>query len=188
MRRLCLRSIQSPSTSLAKNARSMPRGVRRSISSTMAVCRNEANFRRVMSPFVLPLGDLAVDHEAEPLLEGEYIGIGLLLLIVPGLGHTGETERDQTFVAVVGEHEVLLFQSVVIALAADVAVHDGAGLGCSLGQEGLVEAGLEDRGDGTVARRADVEPASACCFEASRTIGACQREDAETGSEALLGM
>ena len=44
--RFCLRAIKSPSTSLAKKARSMPRGVRRSISSMTAAWRNAANFRR----------------------------------------------------------------------------------------------------------------------------------------------
>src|SRR6266516_1912168 len=79
-------------------------------------------------------------------------------------------------------------RSVVIALAADVAVVDGVGFGSALGKEGLVEAVLEDRSDGPVARRADVDPAPACGFEASRTVGASQRQNAETRSKALLRM
>jgi hypothetical protein len=38
-------------------------------------------------------------------------------------------------------------RSVVVAAATDVAVPDGLGVGGGIGQEGLVEAGLEDRGD-----------------------------------------
>src|SRR5260370_31840050 len=79
-------------------------------------------------------------------------------------------------------------RSVVIVLAADVAVLDGIGFGSPLGNEGLVETVLQDRSDGPVARRTDADPTTACGFEASRTVGAYEREDAETGSEALLGV
>src|ERR1051326_8518807 len=78
--------------------------------------------------------------------------------------------------------------SVVVAAATDVAVLDGIGIGCGVGKEGLVEAGLEDRGDRAIARRADRDAAAACGFEALRPIGLLHPQDAETGSEALLGM
>src|SRR2546423_12259303 len=77
-------------------------------------------------------------------------------------------------------------RSVVIVPAADVAVVDGVGFGSALGKECLVEAVLEDRSDGPVARCTDADPALACGFEASRVVAARQREDAETRSEALL--
>ena len=57
-------------------------------------------------PFVVPLGDLAIDHQAEPLLEGERGDIGLALLIVEGFGHAGEPEGGEAFMGVVDEHEV----------------------------------------------------------------------------------
>src|SRR5271168_2257896 len=74
--------------------------------------------------------------------------------------------------------------SVVVAVATDVAVPDGLGVG----QEGLVEAGLEDRSDRPIARCANADPTAACGFEALRPIGLLHPQNAETGSEALLGM
>ena len=62
------------------------------------------------SSSVLPLGDLAIDHEAEPLLEGECVSIRLSQLIVESLGHAGEAQRDEPFVAVIDEHEVSFLQ------------------------------------------------------------------------------
>src|SRR5215211_9163967 len=79
-------------------------------------------------------------------------------------------------------------RSVVVAAATDVAVLDRIGIGGALGQEGLVEAGLEDRGDRAIARRADRDAAAACGFETLRPVGLLHPQDAETGSEALLGM
>jgi hypothetical protein len=73
--------------------------------------------------------------------------------------------------------------SVVVAVATDVAVPDGLGVG----QEGLVEAGLEDRSDRPIARCANADPTAACGFEALRPIGLLHPQNAETGSEALLG-
>ena len=57
-------------------------------------------------PLVVALGDLAVDHQAEPHLEGQRGGIGLALLIVEGLGHAGKSEGGEAFMGVVDEHEV----------------------------------------------------------------------------------
>ena len=57
-------------------------------------------------PLVVALCDLAVDHEAEPHLEGERCGIGLTQLIIEGLGHAGKPEGGKAFVGVVDEHEV----------------------------------------------------------------------------------
>src|SRR6266436_5169118 len=80
------------------------------------------------------------------------------------------------------------FRSVVVAAATDVAVLDGIGIGVGLRQEGLVEAGLEDRSDRPIACRANADPTAACGFEALRPIGLLHPQNAETGSEALLGM
>src|SRR6266436_828515 len=79
-------------------------------------------------------------------------------------------------------------RSVVVAAATDVAVLDGIGIGGGVGKECLVEAGLEDRGDRPIAGCANADPAAACGFETLRPIGLFQPQDAETGSEALLGM
>src|SRR5215204_2931197 len=78
--------------------------------------------------------------------------------------------------------------SVVVIAAADVAVMDRIGVRFGIGQEGLVEAGLEDGGDRAIARRADDDATAAGRFEADRTIGAAEREDAEAGPEALFRM
>src|SRR5712691_367648 len=55
-------------------------------------------------------------------------------------------------------------RSVVVAAATDVAVLDGIGIGVGLRQEGLVEAGLEDRGDRPIARRANADATAGCGF------------------------
>src|SRR4029077_15843654 len=78
--------------------------------------------------------------------------------------------------------------SVVVIAATDVAVMDGTGVRFGIGQEGLVEAGVEDVGNGAIARRADDNATAAGRFEADRTIGAGEREDAEAGPEALFRM
>src|SRR5271156_5725023 len=61
--------------------------------------------------------------------------------------------------------------SVVVAAATDVAVPDGLGVGGGVGQEGLVEPGLEDRSDRPIARCANADPTATCGFEALRPIG-----------------
>src|SRR5580704_4373076 len=79
-------------------------------------------------------------------------------------------------------------RSVVVAAATDVAVLDGVGIGGGVGQEGLVEAGLEDRGDRSIARCANRNAPTACGFETLRPIGLFHPQDAKIGSKALLGM
>src|ERR1700733_1756237 len=78
--------------------------------------------------------------------------------------------------------------SVVVAAATDVAVPDGLGVGGGVGQEGLVEAGLEDRSDRPIARCSNADATATCSFEALRPIGLLHPQNAEAGSEALLGM
>src|SRR6266478_532788 len=80
------------------------------------------------------------------------------------------------------------FRSVVVAAATDVAVLDGIGIALGLRHEGLVEPGLEDRSDRPIPCRANADPTAACGFEALRPIGLLHPQNAETGSEALLGM
>ena len=84
----------------------MPRGVRRSMSSMTAAWRKRGELQACDEPLVVALCDLAVDHEAEPHLEGERGGIGLTLLIVEGFGHAGKPEGGEAFMGVVDEHEV----------------------------------------------------------------------------------
>jgi hypothetical protein len=78
--------------------------------------------------------------------------------------------------------------SVEVAAAADVAVTDRIGLRFGIGHEGLVEAGLEDGGDGAIVRRADDDATAAGRFEAERAVGAHERENAKAGPEALFRM
>ena len=132
---------------------------RRSMSSMTAIWRSPANFSRVTRRLFSPFDDLAVDHQGEPLLEGERGGVGLAALIVEGLGHAGQAEGDRAFVGGLGEHGSASGWSVVVAAAADVAVVDRIGGGSDIGVKGLVEAGLQDRGDRAVARGADAEAA-----------------------------
>src|SRR6266576_428722 len=78
--------------------------------------------------------------------------------------------------------------SVVVAATTDVAVLDGIGVGAGVGKEGLVETGLEDRGDRPIACRADADATAACGLDTPRSIGLLHPQDTETRSEALLGM
>jgi hypothetical protein len=50
------------------------------------------------------LGRLAVDHEVEPLLEGERGDVGRSTLFLERLGHVGQAEGDQSFMRGMGEH------------------------------------------------------------------------------------
>ena len=52
------------------------------------------------------LGRLAIDHQADPLLEGEGGDVGRSALVLEGLGHSGQAEGDQTFMGGMGEHRV----------------------------------------------------------------------------------
>src|ERR1700680_4752468 len=79
-------------------------------------------------------------------------------------------------------------RSGVGAAATDIAVPDGIGVGVCVGQEGLVEAGLEDRSDRPIARCPNADATAGCGFAAVRPIALLHPQDAETGSEALLGM
>ena len=79
---------------------------RRSTSSTIAAWRSDGELQAHDEPLVLPLGRFAIDHQAEPLLEGERGDVGLASLIVEGLGHAGEPEGEETFLGVGDEHRV----------------------------------------------------------------------------------
>ena len=75
-------------------------------------------------PLVLALDGLAVDHQREPLLEGERGDVGLSPLLLQRLGHAGEPERDQAVVGGMREHRIFSVRSVVVATTADVGVPD----------------------------------------------------------------
>jgi hypothetical protein len=102
----------------------MPRGACRSISSTVAFCRSDANFRRAMSR--LFSRSVASRSIISPMrwLEGQRGNIRLALLIIEGLGHAGEPESDETLVGVIAEHKISFCWSVVVAATTDVAVLD----------------------------------------------------------------
>ena len=55
-------------------------------------------------PFALALGSLAIDEQAEPLLEGEPFDVALVSLLVERLGHAGEPERNETVASGMCEH------------------------------------------------------------------------------------
>jgi hypothetical protein len=54
--------------------------------------------------FGLALDGLAIDQEAEPLLEGERRDSALLALLFEGFGHAGKTKGDQPVVGGMGQH------------------------------------------------------------------------------------
>src|SRR5205085_5303309 len=83
---------------------------------------------------------------------------------------------------------VCLLSSVVVTIAADVAVMDGWCLRRLVVGVGAIEPVLQDRLDRAVACGADVVAASAGGFDAGRAVAAREPQDAESGTEALLGM
>src|ERR1700750_2056462 len=188
MSRVCLRPIHSPSTSLAKKARSMPRGERRSISSTTAAWRNEANFsramRRLFSRSVTSRSIMRPRRcsKASAAMSG-WRCWSSKALAMPASPRAAR--RSWVWLTSMSSPSA---GSMEVAAATNVVVLDRVGLRGGLGEEGLVEAGLEDRGDGPVARRSDGGAAAAGCLEAERTVGAPQRQDAEARSESLFGM
>src|ERR1700679_488305 len=77
--------------------------------------------------------------------------------------------------------------SVEIALAADVAVAQGLVIG-RLVEESAIEAVLEDRADRGDGASLDQDAASAGGIEACIVVAPGQRQNAEAGAKALLGM
>ena len=77
---------------------------------------------------------------------------------------------------------------MIIAAATDVAVLDGRRIRHGLWAIGTIEVVAQDRDDGAVGARADVDAALAGGLDTLGAIAAHQAEDAETGAEALLGV
>ena len=116
------------------------------------------------------------------MLEG--LGLGLGFEILEALGHAVKAEGGEQVEGGMGEHGG--FSSVEVAGAAQVGVVDD---GLRLGGGGrAVEAVGEDGGDALVGERTDREGAGRDRFGACRFEIAEQPQDAEAGSEALLGM
>ena len=105
MSRFCSRAIQSPVDELGEAARlSRPRAAFVSISSMAAFCLEPGELRAADEPLVLALDGLAIDEQAEPLLEGQRGDIGLQALLFERLRHAGEAEGQQAVVSWMREH------------------------------------------------------------------------------------
>ena len=76
--------------------------------------------------------------------------------------------------------------SMILAAATDVAELDGRRVGHGLWAIGAIEVVAQDRGDGTVGARTDVDTALAGSLDAFGAVDAHQPEDAETGTKTLL--
>jgi len=76
---------------------------------------------------------------------------------------------------------------VEIALTADIAVAQGLVVG-RLVEESAIKAVLEDRTDRGDGASLDEDAASASCIDAHIAVAPGQRQDAEAGAKALLGM
>src|SRR5215472_14423916 len=57
-------------------------------------------------PLVLAAGRLAIDEQAEPILATEFAGIGGVLQLEKGIGHSGEAERTQALDGGVDQHRI----------------------------------------------------------------------------------
>ena len=135
---------------------------------------------------VVALGGLAVDQQAEALLEAECGDVGLSSLLLERLGHAGKPKAIKR--SWVGWVSIVLSLSVVVAAAADVGVLDRSG------SRRRPPRDRPGRGRSSGSRRssrrsgADVEAAPAGRLEALGAIALGQAQDAEAGAEALLGM
>lgn len=89
-----MRPIQSPSTSFAKKARDATGGAQIDVFDDGGL-PEASELEPGEEASVVALGDLAIDHEGEPLFEGKGIDIGLPELIVEGLGHADEAECEE---------------------------------------------------------------------------------------------
>jgi hypothetical protein len=70
-----LRSIQSPTTSLAKTARSMPRGVRKSTSSTACALAQRGELEARRETLGVSFGCFAIDKKSDAFFERQGIEI-----------------------------------------------------------------------------------------------------------------
>src|SRR5450759_632967 len=107
-------------------------------------------------------------------------------MLLQGFGHSGPAERDKTFMGGLRQHRDL-HGSVEIALTADVAVAQGLVVG-RLVEKSAIKAVLEDRTDRGDGAGLDEDAASAGCIDARIVVASGQRQDAEAGAKALLGM
>ena len=74
---------------------------------------------------------------------------------------------------------------MVIAAATDVAVLDRRHVRHGLRAIGTIQVVAQDRGDGAVGARSDIDPALTRSLDTLDAVAAHQAEDAETGTEAL---
>lgn len=108
--RFSCRSIQPPSIRCAMTRRSMPRGVRRSRSSTLAAWRpgGLAQGRELQAGGQAPgisLGGLTIHEQAEPILEAERLeSRASAALLVKRRGHSGQAEHGVALGSRVGQH------------------------------------------------------------------------------------
>jgi len=91
--------------------------------------------------FAVTLSGLAVDQQAESVLEREVVKGARPSLLFQRLGNAGQAESQQSVMGGMGQHFGPF--SVIIAAATDVGVLEGGGL-CGAFEEGAIEAGLED--------------------------------------------
>ena len=77
--------------------------------------------RRVTSRLVSLLDGLAIDEEAEPLLEGQRSNSGLLSLLLECFGHAEETEGDEPVVCGMWKHVSFLCFRFTRSLSARAA-------------------------------------------------------------------
>ena len=75
----------------------------------VAFCLTLANLSRVTSHLLFALDRLAIDEEAEPLLERERSNSGQRSLLLERFGHADETESDQPIVCGMWKHVSFLF-------------------------------------------------------------------------------
>src|SRR5580765_6224137 len=181
------RSIHSPAMSFWNSALSRPRGALTSISSTTAFCRSFAKRKRFTSRLFSRSVASRSTNRANRSSKASAVMSGCRCCSSNAFAMPVSPSVTRRF-RVGCVSIVYLLSSVVVTIAADVAVMDRWCLGRLVVGVGAIEPMRQDRLDRAVARGADVVAASAGCFDAGRAVAAREPQDAESGAEALLGM
>jgi len=135
----------------------------------------------------LTVRGLAVDEQAEALIERQLADVRGLRLAGQGTGHAGETQLVEFIDGRMVEHGKS--RSVVVIGATQIGVFDGqTGLGRGADDALLVQTVLQDRFQAAVGRGADGDGPFASGFQAIVAVGLGEAQDAQARPVTLLRM
>src|SRR4249919_1857483 len=187
--------------SLANSALSRPRGAFMSMSSTTADWRRLANFNRLTSRLfsrsIASRSTMSASRSSKPSAARSGCWRCSSSALAMPVSPSATRRSCVGCVSIVSPFVFLLTRgvrspassaSVVVATTTDFGVLDRRAIRRFRVDVGFVEPGLEDGRDRSVGGRADIVAALACRLDAGGAVGLHQAHDAQTRSEALLGM